>query len=174
MGQDERAVRVHHPETAKEDVPGDQVGDPRNDARHQDDHGEPLLPPARDRVGGGEPDGEAEGRAARRHHQAVPRVEEERILGEHLAVARHGDAEAHEGRRIRRRLDLRLERERDHPVEDEDRGQHEEAGERVEGGRGQPAAPRASPHHVVLLRTLIRISEAPMTTAKSATAMDEA
>src|SRR2546422_581006 len=78
------------------------------------------------------------------------------------------------GRRIRRRLDLRLERERDHPVEDEDRGQHEETGERIEGGRGQPAAPRASPHHVVLLRTLIRISEAPMTTAKSATAIDEA
>jgi len=69
MRQDQRAVGVHHLEMAKEDVPGNQVGDAGNDARHQDDHVQPLLAPAGNRVGGGQPHGQTERRAARRHRR---------------------------------------------------------------------------------------------------------
>src|SRR5439155_20796828 len=106
--------------------------------------------------------------------QAVPGVEEERVLREDLAIAGQRDGEAHERGRIGRRLDLRLEREREHPVEDEHRRQHEDAGERVEARGGQAPAARAAPHHAVLRRTLMRINEEPMTSANSATAMEAA
>ena len=173
--EDQRAVGVDHPEVAKEDVPGDQVGDPGNDPRHQDDHRQPLLPPVSDGVGGGQPHRESEQRAARRHHQAVPCVEEERVLGEDFTIARGRDAEAHERGRIGRRLDLRLQRERDHPVENEDRRQHEEQRQPVEAGRREPAPSEALPaHHEALRRTLIRIRDAPMTSANSATAIEAA
>src|SRR5213594_3600539 len=172
MREDQRSVGIHHPEIPEEDVPGDQVGDAGNDPRDEDHHGQPLLAPVGDGVGRREPHRQAEQRAARRHDEAVPGVEEERVLREDLTVAGQRDAEAHERRWVRRRLDLGLERERDHPVEDEDRRQHEEPGQRIEAGRGEPPAPRAAPHHVVLLRTLIKINDAPMTSAKSATAMD--
>ena len=174
MGQDERAVGVHHPETAKEDVPGDQVGDPGNDARHEDGERQPLLAPARDRVGGGEADGEPERRATGRDDQAVPGVEQERILREDLTIAGHRDAEAHERGRVGGRLDLGLQGERDHPVEDEHGREHEQDGEPVEAGGGRDSTGAPASHHEAVLRTLIKIIDAPSTTAKSATAIDEA
>jgi len=86
--------------------PGDQVGDAGNDARHQDRERQPLLAPARDRVGGREADGEPERGAAGRDDQAVPGVEQERIFREDLTIAPHRDAEAHERGRVGFRLDL--------------------------------------------------------------------
>jgi hypothetical protein len=95
------------------------------------------------------------------------------MLGEDLDVPLEGDAEVEKDGGVRRGLDLRLQGQGDHPVEDEDRRQHEERHQPVKAD-GLEELLRACVAYHPTLRTFIRIRQIPMMIANSATAMDEA
>ena len=112
---------------------------PGHEPRNQDEHREPLLPEARDGVGGGKAQQERRGNRDRADDRGVQEVLREVLLREDPHVVRQDRGEGEKARRGGDDVDLALERRGEHPEEREQDDQGHEHDQ--DGGNDAARAP---------------------------------
>ena len=120
---DERAEETEPLEHEKQ---RNEIGQPRRDARDQDHDRGAMRVHARDAVAGRHADEQRRQRRRAGDDEGVHEIRHEAVGREHVRIVLPRKAVGDQDRRIARIVDLELDREREHPDEEQDRRRHDD------------------------------------------------
>lgn len=132
MGDHQRRDRAHQSGHLEQQEERDQIGQRRRHPRDQDQDREFVRLAAGDAVAGRHADQQADQHRPAGDQDRVPEIEREIVLLEHVEIVREGRRIRDEHRREGGVVELVLQRERDHPEEDQHGRRHQHEDRRVE------------------------------------------